>query len=83
MERNVISPPKGLNRPEPLYLNTVEYRALSDIEGLAPYRVVYTSSYKTDKNGKYRTIEKSYIFNVLNSLSTGKYESMGVQGLEP
>lgn len=34
-------------------------------------------------NGKYRTIEKSYIFNVLDSLSTGKYESMGVQGLEP
>ena len=34
-------------------------------------------------NGKYRTKEKSYIFNVLDSLSTGKYESMGVQGLEP
>lgn len=65
-----------LNNIEPLY----NAYPISKKRELA--RVIYPKGVEYG-NGKLRTKEKSYIFNVLDSLSTGNYQMVGVQGLEP
>ena len=65
-----------LNNIEPLY-NTFPISKKREL-----IQIIYPGGVKYG-NGTLRTKEKSYLFNVLDTLSTGNYQMVGVQGLEP
>lgn len=62
---------KGLKRPEPEYLNLEGYQTLSQQVGLNPSRVVFTNSYKSDRNGEVKYTE----YNITRDFNSNQKKS--------